>query len=105
MSAPQTPPVLPIYQEESIINSEQIASAWEVAASALGWKYSDAFGGWIADHHLDPETGWHPSDMAAEDACFIDGVESEADAQALVRKAESEFLLSARAAIAKAVAA
>lgn len=61
---------------------------WEVAACAMGWRYADAYGGWIADHYFDPETGQHPSELTAEDACFVDGIETEDDARAILSKLE-----------------
>lgn len=52
---------------------------WEAAATALGWRYSPAHNGWIHDEHVDHSQygeGGHASDVDAEDACFLDGIET-----------------------------
>lgn len=56
---------------------------WQQAAQAVGWRHSPAHDGWISDGHVDHAQygeGGHPSSMAAEDACFLDGIETIEDA-------------------------
>jgi hypothetical protein len=63
---------------------------WRQAAEALGWRQSPAHAGWISDAHVDLSRygeGGHPSDMDAQDACFLDGVETLEQAVRIVRKA------------------
>jgi len=63
---------------------------WRQAAEALGWRYSPAHAGWISDAHVDRSQhgeGGHASDMSAEDACFLDGVETLEQAVDVMRKA------------------
>jgi hypothetical protein len=52
------------------------------AARALGWRYSSAHEGWISETHRDRQNedpnGWGSYGVAgdAEQACFMDGVET-----------------------------
>lgn len=61
---------------------------WAAAAVALGWEFSPAYNGYIRpDYHPDGpahQFASYPSELAAEDACFIDGVGSLGDAVKLV---------------------
>lgn len=65
---------------------------WAEAAKALGWEFSPAYNGHIRhDYHPDGPAGRfasHPSELVAEDACFIDGVETLGDAVKLVLERE-----------------
>lgn len=65
---------------------------WAAAAVALGWEYSPAYAGYIRlDYHPDGpahQFASRPSELAAEDACFLDGVETLGDAVELVLKNE-----------------
>ncbi len=60
---------------------------WKAAAEKLGWEYSPAYGGYIHPnyHPLGPSDQFasYPSDMDAEDACFIDGIETEDEDEAV----------------------
>lgn len=57
---------------------------WAHAAQKLGWKHEPAYAGYThPNHHPNgPANEWasYPSEMSAEEACFIDGVETLADA-------------------------
>ena len=64
-------------------------SIWNRAAQKLGWEWSPAHNGFIKNSHRTPGARldtWesYPSDMDAEDACFIDGVETLSQAAAVV---------------------
>lgn len=72
------------------IDRNAAASIWRASAEVLGWRYSPAHAGWISDAHVDHGQygeGGHASDMAAEDACFLDGVETIEQAVASLREA------------------
>jgi hypothetical protein len=67
---------------------------WTAAAKKLGWEHSPAHGGWIKDSHRKPGVPgyqWdsYPSDVDAEEACFIDGVETLTAAMAVVEKEDA----------------
>lgn len=71
------------------------AGQWRVeAAKVLGWEFSPAYNGYIHDdyHPNGPRNQYdsRPSEMAAEDACFIEGVETLGDAVKLVVDAEHD---------------
>lgn len=57
------------------------------AAEALGWKRSAAHGGWISEGHRRQGIGWDSYKVAmdAEEACFWDGIETEAQASELIK--------------------
>lgn len=62
------------------------SSVYDKAAEALGWRMSQAHGGLINEgHRRGPE--WKDYFVAhdAEDACFQDGVENDAQAAALLK--------------------
>lgn len=48
---------------------------WARVATLNEWIYSPAHGGYIRFDHLDPD-GSNPSELSAEDACFLDGIET-----------------------------
>lgn len=56
---------------------------WTRAAEKLGWHWSHAHGGYVCDHHFDAD-GAQPSEVTAEDACFIDDIETPDEAKALI---------------------
>lgn len=69
------------------VDTKAADTLWRQAAEALGWRHSPAHGGWISDGHVDRTQygeGGHASGVAAEDACFLDGVETLADAVATI---------------------
>lgn len=63
---------------------------WTEAAKALGWEWSGAYAGYIrADYH--PKGARHhftsyPSEVDAEGACAIDGIETIEQAEALLAR-------------------
>jgi hypothetical protein len=60
---------------------------YRMAAELLGWKWSAAHGGMISESHRNgPEWSDYSVAMDAEDACFQDGIENEAEAVAYVRE-------------------
>ena len=60
---------------------------YEKAAEELGWRWSPAFDGYINDGHRNgPDWKDYVVAQTAEDACLLDGVENDADAEALLRK-------------------
>jgi hypothetical protein len=67
---------------------------WRKAAEALGWKFEAAYNGYVrADYHPNgPASEWasYPSEIDAEEACFIDGYESLGDAVKLALEAEDQ---------------
>lgn len=60
------------------------ATSYEKAVIALGWRWSNAHGGYVHDEHL--EDGQHPSELNAEDACFLFGVETPEQAELVIKK-------------------
>jgi len=57
------------------------ASIWMQTAIRLGWRYSAAHDGFISENHRNgPEWADYVVRRTAEDACFLDGVETVADA-------------------------
>jgi hypothetical protein len=67
---------------------------WRKAAEAKGWEWSPAYNGYIrADYHPDgPRNQFrsYPSELAAEDACFIDGIETLDQAKAVIADQEPQ---------------
>ncbi|NTF18109.1 hypothetical protein G6L37_06800 [Agrobacterium rubi] len=62
------------------------------AAAILGWKWSDAHGGLISESHRNgPEWKDYFVALDAEDACFQDGIENDAEAADLVRQREADL--------------
>lgn len=64
------------------------STIWSQAAKALGWRHSPAHDGWISDAHVDHGQygeGGHASGVSAEDACFMDGVETLDQAVSMVQ--------------------
>ena len=57
---------------------------WKSAAENRGWTFDPAYNGYVrGDHHPNGPAGQfssYPSDLTAEDACFVDGIETEDDA-------------------------
>lgn len=78
-----------IPQASSKSNDEASLSAarneiYKQAAAALGWNWSAAHDGFISENHRDRngDPKWSDYKVAsdAEEACFWDGIETEADA-------------------------
>jgi len=72
------------------VEAEAARILWKQGARALGWRYSPAHAGWISDAHVDSSQygeGGHASGITAEDACFLDGVETLKHAVQTVRQA------------------
>jgi len=72
------------------VRNEAARIVWKQATEALDWRYSPAHAGWISDAHVDASQygeGGHASDVRAEDACFLDGVETLEHAVETVRQA------------------
>ncbi|WP_315921511.1 hypothetical protein [Mesorhizobium sp. SP-1A] len=57
---------------------------YKQAAAALGWNWSAAHDGYISENHRarngDPKWSDYKVASDAEEACFWDGIETEADA-------------------------
>lgn len=60
--------------------------AYRQAAMLLGWEWSPAHAGYITERHRGPGLGWDSYEVqnTAEDACFADGVETDADARRVI---------------------
>lgn len=71
-----------------------VSSPYTKAAELLGWKWSNAHGGFISEGHRNGSE-WKDYFVAddAEDACFHDGIENEAQAAALIRRREEDAAL------------
>jgi hypothetical protein len=62
-----------------------MSSSYQKASELLGWKWSDAHGGLISEgHRKGPEWSDYFVAEDAEDACFQDGIENDAEASAYV---------------------
>lgn len=59
---------------------------FQIAAELLGWQWSHAHGGYINESHRRQGGQWSDYQVAetAEDACFIDGIETDMAAMKLV---------------------
>jgi hypothetical protein len=68
-----------------------MSSSYQKAAGLLGWKWSDAHGGLISEsHRKGPDWADYFVAEDAEDACFQDGIENDAQAAAyVIERAES----------------
>lgn len=73
MTTPATQSLLPVTPDD----------IWTRAAEKLGWHWSPAHCGYVCDHHFAPD-GNQPSEVTAEDACFIDAIETLDEAKALI---------------------
>lgn len=64
-----------------------MSSPYQKAAELLGWRRSDAHGGMISESHRKaPDWSDYFIAMDAEDACFQDGIENDAEAAAYVKE-------------------
>jgi len=77
-------------------------TVWTVCARVLGWEWSPAYGGFVrADYHPNGpgyKFDSRPSELDAEEACFIDGIETLEQAVAKLEEAdaaEADELLTA----------
>lgn len=90
MAGEYKPYIMEAAEQASRIAREII---WGKAAKALGWEYSDAYGGYVRpDYHpngLAHQFASYPSEIAAEDACFLDGIETLEQAQAVIAECVS----------------
>lgn len=61
------------------VEAKASSTIWNQAATTLGWRHSPAHDGWISDAHVGHGQygeGGHASGVSAEDACFLDGIET-----------------------------
>lgn len=69
-----------------------MSTQYAKAAAILGWRQSHAHGGLISESHRSgPEWKDYLVAVDAEDACFQDGIENDAQAAALVRSHEADI--------------
>lgn len=70
--------------EPNTIEGKATGEIWRVAAEKLGWKWEPAYAGYIhpAHHPNGPgnEFASYPSDVCAEEACMLDGIETLTEA-------------------------
>ena len=68
-----------IEDRRAIYKAEQ--AIWTACAICLGWQWKPAYGGYTRPNHVKPGTNGsnfsdYPSEVDAEEACDIDGIDT-----------------------------
>lgn len=67
---------------------------WNAAAKALGWEWEPAYDGFVrANHHPNGpahQASSYPSELDAESACMVDGIETLDQARAVIEEKAEE---------------